>query len=81
MSSTHGLLHAVQNGLGLAFVSEISLVKDICGKEVKGVPIIDLVVEKDFFFVHKQEKRQIESLIKTFIEVLDKYNFNSLVQQ
>lgn len=80
MSSTHGLLHAVKNGLGLAFISEISLVKDICSQEVKGIPIIDLVVEKDIFLVHNKRKAN-RKLIKTFLEVLDKYNFNSLVHQ
>ncbi|MCA1932481.1 MAG: LysR family transcriptional regulator, partial [Calditerrivibrio sp.] len=79
MSSTHGLLHSVKNGLGVAFVSEIALIKDICGQEVKGIPIIDLVVEKDIFLVYNKRKTS-KKLIKSFLELMDGYNFSSSIK-
>ncbi len=78
MSSTHGLLHSVKNGLGIAFVSEIALVKDICANEVRGIPIIDLVVEKDIFLVYNKRKTS-KKLIKSFLELIQEYNFNSSI--
>ncbi|MEF3255793.1 MAG: LysR family transcriptional regulator, partial [Deferribacterales bacterium] len=79
MASTHGLLHSVKNGLGLAFVSEIALQKDICGNEVKGIPIIDLMVEKDIFLAYNKRKTS-RKLIKSFLELMDGYSFNSQVK-
>ncbi|MCX8084177.1 MAG: selenium metabolism-associated LysR family transcriptional regulator [Calditerrivibrio sp.] len=76
MSSTHGIIHSVKNGLGIAFVSELALIKDVCSNDIRGIPIVDLVVEKDIFLAYNKRKTS-KKLIKSFLELIQNYNFNS----
>lgn len=74
VSTTHAVLHSVKRKLGIGFMSEFALKNEICGDEVIGVPIVDLVVEKDIFLVHSK-KKTLRNSVRQFLDILKKmYN-------
>jgi DNA-binding transcriptional LysR family regulator len=72
LSSTYSIKHAVKRQLGIAFMSQMALSEDECGREIKAIPITDLVVEKDIYVVYSK-KRTNKKLMKHFIDTLLKY--------
>ncbi|MGA1845610.1 selenium metabolism-associated LysR family transcriptional regulator [Deferribacter abyssi] len=69
VSTTHAVLHSVKRKLGIGFMSEYALKNEICTNEVIGIPIVDLVVEKDVYLVHSK-KKTLRNSVKQFIEIL-----------
>lgn len=71
-STTHSVIQAVKCGLGLAFASETALRNKSCAAELKGIPITDLVVEKDIYVVYNKKKNN-KKLLKQFLSTLMSY--------
>ncbi len=68
-STTHSVVQAVKSGLGIAFASETALKNKSYAGEVKGIPITDLVVEKDIYVVYSK-RRSNKKLLKQFLTTL-----------
>lgn len=68
-ATTHSVIQAVKSGLGIAFASKTALDNKSCAQEVKGIPITDLVVEKDIYVVYSK-RRSNKKLLKQFLTTL-----------
>ncbi len=73
LSTTHSIIQAVKRGLGIAFMSSIAINNETCSGEVRGIPITDLVVEKDIYIVYNKKKAN-KKLLKQFINKLIKFD-------
>ncbi|MBZ4642878.1 MAG: LysR family transcriptional regulator, transcriptional activator of the cysJI operon [Deferribacteres bacterium] len=65
--TTHAVIQGIKSKLGIGFISEMAIQKEVCSGEIKGVTITDLMVEKDIFLVYSKKKSN-KKLLKQFID-------------
>jgi DNA-binding transcriptional LysR family regulator len=71
--TSHSVIQGIKNGLGIGFMSELAINKEVCSNDVKGLVVTDLMVEKDIFLVYNKRKSN-KKLLKQFIDHMLKNN-------
>lgn len=65
--TSHSVIQGIKSKIGIGFISEMAINKEICSGEVKGIAITDLMVEKEIYLVYNKQKSN-KKLLKQFIE-------------
>lgn len=72
--SNEAVKEAVINGLGVSFLSSLSVSNEIKNKGIKKIYISDLKIERSFYIV-KHKKRTLPLHYKNFIDLLVNFSF------
>ena len=69
--STEAVIAAVENGLGISFVSEIAAERAVTFQRVHSIPVEGLLIEREFYFAAKKQHRTLS--LTMFSEFIQSY--------
>jgi DNA-binding transcriptional LysR family regulator len=70
LSNNEGIKRAVEQGMGLSFISEHVVREEIHGKKLKAIPFADPSLKRKFYLIHHKDK-YLSQPLQTFIQTVN----------